>query len=98
MSYVALIPNRKPLYYGYRDTEGISQTSERIAEDILDMIDEIGKNKVVALVSDNASNMRGAWTIVERKYPHIFANGCAAHVLNLLIQDLCKVGNNEGLL
>ena len=42
--------------------------------------------------------MRGAWTIIETKCPHIFANGCPAHVLNLRIQDLCKLGNNEEVL
>ena len=55
--------------------KGISQTSERIAEDIVEVIEEIGNDKVVALVSDNASNMLGAWLIIEDKYPHIFANG-----------------------
>ena len=98
VNYIVLIPNKKPLYYGYKDTKGVSQTSKRIAEDISEVIEEIGKNKVVALVSDNASNMRGAWSIIEKNYPHIFANGCAAHVLNLLIQDFCKLGRNEEVL
>ena len=95
VNYIALIPNRKPLFYGNKDTTGLSQTSHQIAGDIIELIENIGQEKVVAVVSDNASNMRGAWTIIEQKYPSIFANGCAAQVLNLLIQDLCKLGNDE---
>jgi hypothetical protein len=86
VNYIAVIPNRRPLYYGYKDTKAVSQTSERIANNIFEVIEEIGNDKVVALVSDNASNMRGAWTIIESKYPHIFANGCAAHVLTYLFK------------
>ena len=33
--------------------------------------------------------------IIEAKYPHIFCNGCAAHVLNLLVQGICTMRNNE---
>jgi len=62
---------------------------------LLGVIDDIGAEKVNSVVTDNASSMRGAWDIIEAKYPHIFCNGCAAHVLNLLIQDICTMGNNE---
>lgn len=37
---------------------------------------------------DNAPVMRNAWEEIERRYPHISANGCAAHGMNLLIKDL----------
>ena len=32
--------------------------------------------------------MREAWNLIEEKYPHIHANGCAAHVLSLLFKDI----------
>ena len=40
----------------------------------------VGVNKVTAVITDN---MRAAWDILEAEYPHIFCNGCAAHVFNL---------------
>ena len=42
--------------------------------------------------------MRGAWSIIERAYPKIQANGCAAHVMNLVIQDICKFEVNDRIL
>ena len=41
------------------DTSGIKQTSETIAKDILEVAEEIGPHKLVSVVTDNASNMRG---------------------------------------
>ena len=73
------------MFYGFIDCDGDSQTSQQIATDLLRVIDEIGVEKVNSVVTDNDSSMRGAWSIIEAKYPHIFCNGCAEHVLNLLI-------------
>ena len=66
VNYIALIPNRKPLFYGYKDATGFSQTSHQIAGDIIEVIENIGQEKAVAV---------GAGTIIEQKYPSIFANG-----------------------
>ena len=40
-------------------------------------------------MTDSTANMRAAWDILEAEYPHIFCNGCAAHVFNLLVKDIC---------
>ena len=60
VNYIALIPNRKPLFYGNKDTTGFSQTSNQIAGDTIEVIENIGQEKVVAVVSDNACNICGA--------------------------------------
>ncbi|KAI3655195.1 hypothetical protein MP638_004560, partial [Amoeboaphelidium occidentale] len=57
---------------------------DEVAEQILRVIDEIGSKKCVSVVTDNASVMKAAWNIIERRKPHIFANGCADHWMNLL--------------
>lgn len=44
------------------------------------------------------SNMQGAWKIIEDKFPHIFANGCGAHVMNLLIKDICELDRYASIL
>ncbi|XP_050064229.1 uncharacterized protein LOC126553086 [Aphis gossypii] len=43
------------------------------------------------IITDNASAMLKATKILTTKYPHITSYGCAAHVLNLLIDDILKV-------
>ena len=35
--------------------------------------------------------MRKAWKIVKEKYPGLIVNGCAAHTINLLVKDICKL-------
>ena len=52
------------------------------------MIDEVGSEKIGAIVTDNASNMKSAWEFVQQKNPHIFCIGCLAHGLHLLCKDL----------
>lgn len=45
----------------------------------------------MAVVTDNAANMKTAWKIIPDKYPNITCFGCAPHGLNLLIIDIIKV-------
>jgi hypothetical protein len=57
------------------------------------VIDEIQKDTtaiVTAIVTDNASVMRKAWKDVHERRPHVIGGGCSAHVLNLLMGDICK--------
>lgn len=91
VNFVIIVPGHKPFFFKSVSTVGIRQTSQAIAKEIMDVINLLGEAKCVSVVTDNASNMRGAWDIIEDKYPHIFANGCGAHVMNLLIKDICEI-------
>jgi hypothetical protein len=91
VNFVLIIPGCKPFFYRGISTVGIPQTAEAVAAAILKVIEELGVDKCVSVVTDNASNMQGAWKIIEEKYPKIFANGCGAHVMNLLIKDICEL-------
>lgn len=44
--------------------------------------------KFTSVVTDNASNMKAAWNLIQSYYPHISCYGCVAHGLNLLVQDI----------
>ena len=46
---------------------------------------------VFGVVTDNASNMKNAWQLIEEKYPTIICYGCAAHGLNLIFCDMIKL-------
>ena len=50
-----------------------------------------GPKNVTAIVTDNASNYKGARRAIEAKYPAITWVPCAAHTLNLLLKDFGKV-------
>lgn len=67
------------------------ETGEYIKEQVRKVMDEVGAEKFVALVTDNASNMRAAWRQIQAHYNHIDCIGCAAHGLNLLFGDIMKI-------
>jgi hypothetical protein len=90
VNYVIKAPGQKAMFYKCIDTTGIRQTGQAVAESIVEVIEKAGPENFSAFVSDNASVMRDAWKRIEEKYPQIAAYGCAAHALNLLVQDIAK--------
>lgn len=50
----------------------------------------------IAIVADNTGNNSGCRTglfaVIQKHMPHIFCLGCSVHVLDLLIEDLSKIG------
>jgi Protein of unknown function (DUF 659) len=64
-----MITTPKPIFYKSVSTNEERHTSENIAEGIKQTIEEIGEKKVVAVITDNAANMKAAWTILKRTYP-----------------------------
>jgi len=66
------------------------QTSESIADAIEAVIDEVGRHRVAGVVTDNAANMQGAWSLLKQRHPTLICNGCAAHTFNLLVKDVCQ--------
>jgi hypothetical protein len=95
VNYVVIIPDQRPILYKTIQTTGTSQTGVESSNKLCEVIEELGKDKVSSVVTDNASCMRAAWTLIERRYPHVFANGCAAHVLNLLVKDIIGLEENK---
>jgi len=53
-------------------------------------IDKIGKENVVQVVTDNASENVSAGKMMEAMYPHIYWTPCAAHCINLMFGDIFK--------
>ncbi|OWY97575.1 hypothetical protein PHMEG_00031864 [Phytophthora megakarya] len=59
---------------------------------VIQEVEEVtGKGSVCGVVTDNASNMRKAWELLMEKIPHLTCHGCAAHTINLLLQDIFKI-------
>ena len=47
---------------------------------------------MVHVCMDNATNCVGAGEMVEKEWPHIFFTRCACHCLDLLFEDIGKIG------
>ncbi|OIT30989.1 hypothetical protein A4A49_59060, partial [Nicotiana attenuata] len=53
-------------------------------------IDKIGKENVVQIVTDNASENVSAGKMMEAIYPNIYWTPCATHCINLMFGDIFK--------
>jgi hypothetical protein len=95
VNFCVSAPGQKPFFYTSICTSGIIQNPKAIADEIKKVIDDLGAEKFVALVTDNAPSMKAAWKIIEEKYPHISAYGCSAHGVNLLLKDICSTSDRE---
>jgi 23S rRNA U2552 (ribose-2'-O)-methylase RlmE/FtsJ len=94
INFVAVGPNFAPVHLKTIAVTIISQTGKFLADLILSVVDWlekfIGVGKVATITSDNAPNMEKSWSIIESTRG-ILCNGCAAHTLNLLLQDIAKL-------
>lgn len=54
-------------------------------------IEDIGPEKVVQVVTDNASVNTAAASLMKAKRPSIFWTGCAAHCIDLMLEDIGKL-------
>ena len=60
------------------------------------MIEEVGVECVVQVVTDNAANCKAAGLMIEAKYKDILWTPCIVHTLNLALKNICDPKNNEG--
>ena len=58
---------------------------------MLKVIERIGKDKFIAVVSDAEAAMQSAKRKVMNKYPHIMAVRCIAHHINLVTKDIISI-------
>jgi len=78
-----------PMFLRAINTEGISKTKDYISKKMLAVIDEVGAQNVVQVITNNAANCRAAGIIVEQKHPQIFWTPCVVHTLNLGLKNIC---------
>ncbi|KAH6779478.1 hypothetical protein C2S52_010715 [Perilla frutescens var. hirtella] len=71
------------------DASGNIKDADNVASIFDVAIKEIGKENVVQIITDNASNYKAAGTIIEARYPQIFWTSCVVHNLNLALKSIC---------
>jgi len=55
-----------------------------------EVIEDIGKECVVQIITDNDASMKKVGMILMQQRPNIFWSPCAAHCLDLMIEDIAK--------
>eukprot|EP00253_Pinus_taeda_P027317 PITA_27317 len=56
-----------------------------------EVVMEVGAENVVQVITDNAYNYVAAGNMLEEKYPTIWWSPCAAHCLDLMLEDIDKI-------
>ena len=79
------------LFVRTKDVTGLTKDAAMMHDSLVEAIEQVGAKRVVHVVTDNASVMVAARRLLAIKYPHITCSGCAAHVLDLLLEDLGKL-------
>ncbi|CAI5525098.1 unnamed protein product [Closterium sp. Naga37s-1] len=74
-----------------------SKTGGYIASLLRPVIDKVGPENVVAVCTDGGSNYASAARKIAGTWPHIEHVPCATHVLDLLMEDVGKMGWAKGL-
>jgi hypothetical protein len=75
------------VFLGSVDMTGERKDAVYVASRVRDYIEAVGGQNVVQVCTDNVANMRLAGTMLIRDFPHIYWQGCSAHVLDLLLED-----------
>ncbi|KAF6165491.1 hypothetical protein GIB67_023320 [Kingdonia uniflora] len=64
------------------------KTGTFLRDILVSVIDEIGAENVIQVITDNASNYGLAGVLIMDRYPHIYKTRCSAHGVQLLVKDI----------
>jgi hypothetical protein len=91
-AFMLMTESRKEYLLSLEDLSDIRHTGEHLSDVIEEVIDKVGAEKFVAIVSDNGSNVAAARRIITNKHPNIINVRCIAHCLNLISTSIIKIG------
>ncbi|XP_059076669.1 uncharacterized protein LOC131875947 [Cryptomeria japonica] len=73
------------------DASAHSKNATYLCEVIEEVIYEVGEENVVQVVTDNAANYVVAGKLLMERHPSIFWSPCAAHCIDLMLEDIAKI-------
>ena len=79
------------------NTTGQVKNATFLADIMDDAIKDVSPELVVQAITDNAVVCHAAGKIVSERYPHIIISGCAAHAIDLMLEDIYKLGTVNDL-
>ncbi|PKI39183.1 hypothetical protein CRG98_040429 [Punica granatum] len=78
------------IFFTSIDTSDISKTADKVFEMIDDIVEQVGEENVIQIVTDNAANYKAAGEMLMEKRKKLFWTPCAAHCIDLMLEDLEK--------
>lgn len=89
-NFVIHLSNGQDILWKIGDFSNESHTADFLAQQIQLILEDIGVQKFVGIVTDAGSNVHSARNLISTKFPHILNIRCIAHSLNLITKDLIK--------
>ena len=77
------------MFFKAINCEGQPKDKHFIADLLINTIQDIGSQKVVQVINDNATACKAVRHIVESKFRHIFWTPCVVHTLNPALKNIC---------
>ncbi|KAL5161820.1 hypothetical protein HKD37_07G019042 [Glycine soja] len=72
------------------DTSDISKTTDKVLKMLDDVVDFVGEENVVQVITDNAANYKAAEELLMHKRENLYWTSCAAHCIDLIFVDFEK--------
>jgi hypothetical protein len=72
------------------DVPTVSKEASLLCRVLDAMVEEVGEENVVQIVTDNASAYKLAGQMLEQKRKHLYWTPCAAHCVDLMLEDIGK--------
>ncbi|XP_076945643.1 uncharacterized protein LOC143616801 [Bidens hawaiensis] len=93
----ALLQNEKenvhrllePVRFSWKE-KGVTIIDFFIVDLMKEVINEIGHQNIVQIITDNAANCKAAGEIIESQFPHIYWIPHVVHMLNLALKNICS--------
>jgi len=86
--FVIITGNREAILHSASDLSDKKHTGDYLASEMERVIKKVGEGKFIAVITDNAANMRSARNLICANFPWILNLRCAAHAFNLIICDI----------
>lgn len=83
--------DRAMIYHTSVDCTNKRKTADFLLSLMNNVIDEIGEQNVVQVVTDSEAANKAAGTKLMLERPHIFWSPCAAHCIDLMLEDIGKM-------
>lgn len=88
INYVLVTAEGNSIFHSSDPSHTDRHTAEYLASHLKRIIREVGPEKINAICTDTAANMKAAVALVKKDFPHVHTIGCASHQLNLVIKDI----------
>ncbi|XP_072959848.1 uncharacterized protein [Typha angustifolia] len=95
INFLAVTENG-PMFLRAVNCEGEYKDKFFISSLISKVIEEVGAQNVVQVITDNAPVCKSAGMLIEAQYSNIFWTPCVVHTLNLALKNICASKNTEG--